>query len=111
MSIHRPTPPWDFFHDASISSLQSYELSRLNHSANLRRQITALLDQWVEDNSQALLARWVCEDRALLRPGRSVADQANSLPQAELPFDQLARPELLPRRQERLPKLAHRRQR
>ena len=65
MSIVRSDPPWDFFHDASTSSLQSFELSRLNNAANLRRQVTVLLDQWVNDNSQALLSRWLREHRAL----------------------------------------------
>lgn len=68
MSGKRSAPPWDFFHDASITSLQSFELSRLNHAANLRREIAALLDQWVSDNSEAMLARWVCEHRTMARP-------------------------------------------
>jgi hypothetical protein len=51
MSGARSGPPWDFFHDASIASLQSFELSRLNNAANIRRQVAALLDQWVADNS------------------------------------------------------------
>jgi hypothetical protein len=68
MSVKRSAPPWDFFHDASITSLQSFELSRLNHAANLRREIAALLDQWVSDNSEAMLARWIREHRSMARP-------------------------------------------
>jgi hypothetical protein len=33
---------------ASRNSLQSYELSRLGHVANLRKEIVALVDQWIE---------------------------------------------------------------
>jgi len=32
LPIRRNTPPWDYLHQASIPSLQSYELSRLNHA-------------------------------------------------------------------------------
>lgn len=110
MSDSRLTPPWDFFHDASIASLESFELSRLNSAANLRRQVTALLDQWVDDNSQALLARWVRDRRAQHRLG-SVPPTFDSQPQIVLPFDPQAAPELLPHRHDRVPRLArgHRR--
>jgi len=43
--------------------LQSFELSRLNHAANLRKEIAALLDQWVDESSAAMLARWLIEQR------------------------------------------------
>jgi hypothetical protein len=103
-------PKWDFFHDASIASLQSFELSRLNSAANLRRQVAALLDQWIDDNSQALLARWVREQRALRpAPERTVdlelgAACESLLPDtshdAALPPDRPAQLALLPRRAE-----------
>jgi hypothetical protein len=43
--------------------LQSYELSRLSHAANLRKEITQLLDSWLEENTAAMLARWLMEQR------------------------------------------------
>ena len=61
-------PPWEFLLSASRNSLQSYELSRLAHAANLRKEIGALLDQWMEENACALLARWLIEQRE--RPPR-----------------------------------------
>lgn len=61
-------PPWEFLLSASRNSLQSYELSRLAHAANLRKEIGALLDQWVEENACAMLARWLIEQRE--RPPR-----------------------------------------
>jgi hypothetical protein len=84
MAIHRNIPPWDYLHQASIPSLESYELSRLNHAANARREIGALIEQWVEDMAHALLAQWVREDRSL-------TPQVTTLPnkftkQEELPF-------------------------
>jgi hypothetical protein len=62
-------PPWEFLLSASRNSLQSYELSRLSHAANLRKEIGALLDQWVEENACAMLARWLIEQRE--RPPRA----------------------------------------
>jgi hypothetical protein len=99
----RIQPPWDYLHDASVPSLESYELSRLNHAANLRREIAALLDQWIEDSTQALLARWVREDRALPRGGPPAIES----PQPQLPFDEAPSP-APPRRSERAMKLSRR---
>lgn len=63
MNPYRTQPPWDFLLTASRNSLQSYELSRLGHAANLRKEIAQLLDAWVEENSAAMLARWLMENR------------------------------------------------
>jgi hypothetical protein len=75
-------PPWDFLQDASVASLQSYELSRLNHAANLRRELAALLDQWIEETAHALLAQWEREGRAFLREPNPPKPEL----QPELPF-------------------------
>jgi hypothetical protein len=88
----RTQPPWEFLLSASRNSLQSYELSRLNHASNLRKEIAVLLDQWMEENSAAMLARYLIQQRehppraqeasgagdSLLRPGDAVSD--NVLP-------------------------------
>ncbi|MBZ5701495.1 MAG: hypothetical protein LAN84_06580 [Acidobacteriia bacterium] len=63
MNTHKTQPPWEFLFSASSFSLQSYELSRLNHAANLRKDIGRLLDQWMEESACALLARWLIEQR------------------------------------------------
>lgn len=63
MTLHKTQPPWEFLLSASRTSLQSYELSRLSHAANLRKEIGALLDQWLEENACAMLARWLMEQR------------------------------------------------
>lgn len=62
-------PPWEFLLSASRNSLQSFELSRLAHASNLRKEITALIDQWMEENAAAMLARWLLEQRE--RAGRA----------------------------------------
>jgi len=59
----RSQPPWEFLLSASRNSLQSFELSRLAHAANLRKEIGALLDQWMEENAAAMLARLLMQQR------------------------------------------------
>jgi len=68
MSLSRITPPIDYLSSASRASLESFELSRLNHAANLRRDITALIDQWIEETADAMLARWMLDHHQLLHP-------------------------------------------
>jgi hypothetical protein len=53
--------PWDFLLSASRISLQSFELSRLSHAANIRKEIFQLLDVWLEESSAAMLAGWLLE--------------------------------------------------
>ena len=83
MSTGRIAPPWDYLHDASSPSLESFALSRLNHAANIRREIEALIDQWVEDTAQALLAQWIREDRVI---ADSTIHSVKAKPQAEFTF-------------------------
>lgn len=96
MTLKRMEPPWDYLSNASAASLQSFELSRLNHAANLRREIGALLDQWLEETSHALLARWLLEHPDAIRDaGASVtgalqhaaapAENAEPLPEFRVP--------------------------
>jgi hypothetical protein len=60
------SPPTDYLSSASRTSLESFELSRLNHAANLRREIAALIDQWIEETAEAMLARWMLEHHTML---------------------------------------------
>jgi hypothetical protein len=68
MTISRFNPPLDYLQAASRASLQSFELARLNHAANLRQEIAALIDQWVQETSEAMLARWMLDHHRSLRP-------------------------------------------
>jgi hypothetical protein len=61
MPSRRTVPPFEFLEKASKQSLASYELSRLNHASNLREEIAELLDAWLDEQSAALLARWLLE--------------------------------------------------
>jgi hypothetical protein len=78
MQSFRISPPWEFLLSASRNSLQSYELSRLSHASNLRKEISALLDQWIEENTSAMLARWLMEHRERESP---VVESASNAPQ------------------------------
>ena len=63
MTTRSTQPPWEFLLSASKNSLQSFELSRLSHAANIRKEIGALLDQWMDDHTNATLARLLLEER------------------------------------------------
>lgn len=63
MTRYKTQPPWTFLLSASRTSLQSYELTRLSHAANLRKEIATLLDQWLDESACAMLARWLMEQR------------------------------------------------
>lgn len=52
---------WEFLLASSKTTLQAFEMSRLNLAANVRKEIVQLLDAWVNENSNALLARWLIE--------------------------------------------------
>src|SRR5258708_3931462 len=54
--MRRFDPPWEYLRTASISNLGQYELSRLNHAANLRKEMATLLDEWLEESVAALRA-------------------------------------------------------
>lgn len=68
MTISPFCPPVDYLQAASRMSLQSFELARLNHAANLRQEIGALLDQWLQETSEAMLARWMLDHYKSLQP-------------------------------------------
>ncbi len=68
MATRHEDPPWDFLCLASQPALQDYELTRLNHAANLRKEMACLMDEWLENTACGLLARWLLEHWAQLRP-------------------------------------------
>ena len=85
MSISRLVPPLDYLRAASRTSLQSFELARLNHAANLKREIAALIDQWIQERSEATLARWMLDHHESLHNLPSSASETfNSFPEPEV---------------------------
>ena len=94
MSITRIAPPVDYLRSASRTSLQSFELARLNHAANLRREIAALVDQWLEETAEAMVARWMLDHHSSLRePSLSTADLLRHIQEPGLdPFTEAPQP-------------------
>ena len=75
--------------DVYKRQLQSFELTRLSHAANLRKEIATLMDQWLEENSAASVARLLI-DRPPTRPPnlrRSVSRQRGSQRSKPVPSD------------------------
>jgi hypothetical protein len=83
MTTRSYEPPWEFLLSASKNSLQNFELSRLSNAANLRKEIGALVDQWLADQASATVARLLLEERertARLSEGASPAENAEPEP-------------------------------
>jgi len=98
MTISRFTPPLDYLQAASRASLQSFELTRLNHAANLRQEIAALIDQWIQETSEAMLARWMLDHHKSLQPSpmsptevvRTLVDPVAALfPESQPPISEI----------------------
>jgi hypothetical protein len=73
-------PPLEYLVTSSNTSLESFELSRLNAVANLRKEIRQVVDDWVEAEIEARIARWVLERRRT-----DTADQQPDVPQLSEP--------------------------
>ncbi|MGH9714103.1 MAG: hypothetical protein ACRD5M_12470 [Candidatus Acidiferrales bacterium] len=58
-------PPLEYLLTSSIVSLESFELSRLNSVANLKKEFRQILDEWIEAEIEARLSRWILECRRL----------------------------------------------
>jgi hypothetical protein len=56
-------PPFEYLISSSEESLESFELSRLSHVSNLRKELRTVLDEFVEAEIQARIARWILEGR------------------------------------------------
>ena len=96
MSISRLLPPLDYLRAASRSSLQSFEMARLNHAANLRREIAALIDQWIQETSEATLARWMLDHQKSLQESPSSSWNDTVSPSRESAADLLPPPPAAP---------------
>jgi hypothetical protein len=85
MTVTRLVPPLDYMRAASRTSLQSFELARLNHAANLRREIAALIDQWIQERSEATMARWILDHQESFRASQPApADTLSTFPELEV---------------------------
>lgn len=80
MSLRSSQIQWEFLLNASRATLQSFEMSRLGHAADLRKEIVALLNQWIDENTAAGLARCLLDerDRVARTPENSPASRSFS---------------------------------
>jgi hypothetical protein len=62
-----PCQVLEYLRNASPSMLQAFELSRLNHVSNMRKELQGLIDQIVTEMSEAALARTLLDHRKELR--------------------------------------------
>jgi hypothetical protein len=58
--------PLAYFMAASDSSLQGFALARLNHAANLKKEMRAIEDELRIVMEQAGIAQWLLENRVEL---------------------------------------------
>lgn len=70
-------PPLDFVLEASLTSLQDFELASLNRRANLSRAVMIEIDQWIEESARAMLARWMLTYREKLLAAGAAVNNAN----------------------------------
>jgi len=56
-------PPLDYLATCSKPSLEAFELGRLNRAANLRKELRDILEEWIQAEGEARLARWLLEGR------------------------------------------------
>ena len=60
-----PRPPLEYLATCSTASLESIELARLGRAANLRKELYAVIEQWIEAEAEARTARAILEWRRL----------------------------------------------
>jgi hypothetical protein len=80
-------PPLDYLVTCSQMSLESVELSRLNLASNLRKEFQQILEEWIDTEVDARLARSVLDWR---RSQSSAAGGHNHEPHKSSQFQQLA---------------------
>ena len=56
-------PPLEFFLTSSSAALESYELSRLGRASNMRKELRDLIEDWIEAEVNARVARLLLEAR------------------------------------------------
>ena len=55
--------PLEYMVSSSQSALESMELGRLNQVSNLRKELREVLEEWIDCEVDARLARWILERR------------------------------------------------
>lgn len=69
--------PLEYLVTSSEAALETFELSRLNRSANLRKELRDVVEEWIEAEIQSRLARWILDCRRT-QAARSDADPSGA---------------------------------
>ena len=89
MAAPVPNVPWEYLREASRPSLENFELSRLNHANNLRKEIVLLMDEWLEETAAAMLAQWLRQNRHSVK---TALERPPSLPAAVEALEEIRKP-------------------
>jgi hypothetical protein len=87
MSMSATRPSLDYLASCSEMSLESVELSRLNAAANLRKEFHEILEEWIDSEADARLARALLEWRRAHDAGANLPCRSEDRPAQ---FEQLA---------------------
>jgi len=69
--------PLEYLLTSSEAALETFELARLNKSANLRKELRDVVEEWIEAEIQSRLARWILDGRRT-QAARSDADPSGA---------------------------------
>lgn len=78
--------PLEYLAACSTMALESYELSRLNQASNLRKEFREVIEEWIQSEADARLARWILESK---RAQPASANPSASLPDGPVPLPAL----------------------
>jgi hypothetical protein len=78
--------PIEYLVTSSQTSLEAFELARLNRCANLRKELREVLEEWLQMEVDARLARWILE----CRRAQSGGSDSLAAPRIESSVAQLA---------------------
>jgi hypothetical protein len=93
--------PLDYLLTSSGAALESFELSRLNRASNLRKELRDVVEDWIETEVDARLARCILEVKRRQVSRTPVPELEGSTPLLEKPTVDMG--ELAPREQLALP--------
>ena len=91
--------PLEYMVSCSQSALESMELGRLNQVSNLRKELRQVLEEWIDCEVDARLARWILECRRTQTtdPADRAAEPEQLIRPEQLAMSFLPSPRQLPR--------------
>lgn len=59
--------PLNFLSNCSVRSIEEYMLAKENHAANIRKQLRIVIDELIDEATEAQFARWMLTNRDKIR--------------------------------------------